>query len=256
MQVRQESLGRYWEYGVVSLILPGLGHLLQGRPLRALLWFGGALVLWGVLLALSSSGASPQETLWLVMTPLLAGYHCASMYAALRGHQRQFETLHSLQTALDALPAYLWKQAIGGAFAVVGVIVVVLWTGNLADSVWAQLHAGWGARGWRAFGWGGLLSQTLLLWGMVAFGGWLFWQGYKEQKTEEPRRREQLLTAQALQNGGAITLAEASLVLNLTLAEARDYLEQLVQLGLAQRDEEEGLARYWLQPSRGADTRY
>lgn len=255
MQVRSEGLRQYREYGLASLILPGLGHLLQGMPFRALLWFGGALILWGFLLALSGSGAGPGETLWLFMTPLTAGYHCASMYAALRARQHQVGVAPPLQTVWDVLPSYLWKQAIGGALAVVGVIVIVLWTGKFADSMWARLHGGWGAWGWRAIGWGELLSQTLLLWGMAAFGGWLFWQGYKEQQTEEPRQRERLLTAQALQNGGAVTVAEASLALNLTLTEARDYMEQLVQQGLAQREEEAGLLRYRLQPPNGSDTR-
>jgi DNA-binding IclR family transcriptional regulator len=57
-----------------------------------------------------------------------------------------------------------------------------------------------------------------------------------------------MLIAQALRNGGVITPAEASLTLNMTLAEARDYLERLAQQGLAQREEQQGLLRYRITP--------
>ncbi|MCX7992353.1 MAG: hypothetical protein N2651_01660 [Fimbriimonadales bacterium] len=250
MQVHAESLHHYREYGLASLVLPGLGHLLQGMPFRAALWFGGAVALWGMLLAMVASGASVNEPFWLIASPVIAGYHCASMYAAIRAQQRQSGNLTSTQTVSQALPTYLWKQAIGGTLAAVGLIVIVLWSGKLADFAWTRLQGG-GAWGWHGLGWGEILSYTLLLWGMTAVGGWLFWQGYKEQKEEEPRLREHRLIEHALQNGGVITPAEACLALRLSLAEGRDYLEGLVKQGLAQREEYEGLLRYRLQPSRG-----
>ncbi len=238
MQLRNESLRQYQEYGLASLMLPGLGHLLQGMPFRALLWFGGALFLWGMLLMMVASSPATSEPLWLIAAPVIAGYHCASMYAAIRARLSQSGDLSLLQTASQTLPPYLWKQAIGGALAVVGVIVIVLWTGRFVDELWNRLHGGWG--------WGELLSRTLLLWGMTAVGGWLFWRGYTEQKEDAPRQRERRLIAHALQHGGAITPAEASLILNFSLTEARDYLDGLVKQGLAQREEQDGFLRYRL----------
>jgi predicted transcriptional regulator len=244
MQAHAEGLYLYREYGLASLVLPGLGHLLQGMPFRALLWFGGAVFLWGVLLMMVASGPS-REPLWLIAAPVIAGYHSASMYAAVRARMRQSGDLALTPIASQALPLFLWKQAIGGALAVAGVIVIVLWTGRFADELWGRLHGGWG---WVNRGWGEMLSYTLLLWAMTAAGGWLFWQGYKEQKEDAPRQRERALIAQALHNGGVITPAEASLTLNMTLAEARDYLERLAQQGLAQREEQQGLLRYRITP--------
>jgi hypothetical protein len=250
VQAHAEGLYLYREYGLASLVLPGLGHLLQGMPFRALLWFGGAAFLWGVLLMMTASYAS-SEPLWLIAAPITAGYHSASMYAAIRARLRQSGDLALTPTVSQALPLYLWKQAIGGALAIAGVIVIVLWTGSSADELWNHLRTGWG---WTNRGWGEILSYTLLLWAMTAAGGWLFWQGYKEQKEDEPRQRERMLIAQALRNGGVITPAEASLTLNMSLAEARDYLEQLTQQSLAQREEQQGLLRYRLAPDTRTGT--
>lgn len=228
------------DVGLASLVLPGLGHLLQGLPFRALLWFGGAVLLWGTLLAFASS-APASEPLWLVMAPLIASYHCASMYTAVRAQlSRSSDTLPQ-QVASQLLPAPLWKQAIGGAVAVAGVVVVLLWTGKFVDTLWRQANFGWG---WQHWGVGELLSHTLLLWGMTAMGGWLFWQGYQEQKAQERLQREQALLAQALQNNGVITPAAASLTLHCSLREAQEYLEQLVQQGLARREDRNGLLYY------------
>lgn len=243
MQARIESLPQYRELGLASLALPGLGHLLQGMPFRALLWFGGAVVLWGILLSAFASSAPAGEPLWLITAPVIAGYHSASMYAAIRARLSRSGDLTFLQSASQMLPAYLWKQAIGGALAVVGIIVIVLWTGKLSDALSIQVHRGWG---WADWGWGELLSHTLLLWGITAVGGWLFWQGYHEQKIDEPRLRERTLIAHALQRGGVVTPAEASLLLHLPLREAYNYLEQLAQQGLAHREGQDGLVRYRL----------
>lgn len=247
MHAQTESWLQYREYGLASLVLPGFGHLLQGLPFRALLWFGGAVILWGTVLAMFASGAPPSEPLWLVIAPVLAGYHCASMYSAVRARQHRGGDPIARQAPLQTLPAFLWKQAIGGTLAVAGVVVLVLWSGNLANTFWRWWQQGWG---WHNQHWGDLMSQMLLLWAMVAAGGWLFWQGYKQQKEDEPRLREQALIAQALRNDGVITPAVASLVLDLSLREAHAYLDRLAQEGLAQREERDGLVSYRLIASR------
>lgn len=248
VQIRAESLYSYRDYGLASLVLPGLGHLLQGMLFRALLWFGGAICLWGLLLMMATSGGL-GEPFWLIIAPGLAGYHAASMYSAVRAACVRSGDLAITPTASPILPPYLWKQAIGGVLAFIGVVVIVLWAGKFADSFWVRLQHG---GGWVHRGWGEMLSYVLLMWATTAAGGWLFWQGLKEQKEEAPRQHERMLIAHALRNGGVITPAEASLVLNKSLTEARDYLEQLTQQGLALREEQQGLLRYRVIPESGA----
>lgn len=249
VQLHAGSLNPYREYGLASLVLPGLGHLLQGLLGRALLWLGGAVVLWRVLLEGVISGFG--DPLWLAIAPAVAGYHTASMYAAIRASLSQSGDRELVSTAAQVLPSYLWKQAIGGALAVAGVIVLVLLAGRFADDAWLRLQNGWGG-GHR--NWGELLSYILLLWAMTATGGWLFWQGYKEQKVEAPRQHERMLVAHAMRNGGVITPAEASLALHVPITEARDYLEQLTQQGLALREEHQGLVCYRLIPDKSVHT--
>lgn len=247
VQLHAGSLNPYREYSLASLVLPGLGHLLQGLLGRALLWLGGAVVLWRLLLEGVISGFG--DPLWLAIVPAVAGYHTASMYAAIRAALSQSGDRELVSAAAQVLPSYLWKQAIGGALAVSGAIVIVLLAGRFADDAWFRLQNGWiGGRP----GWGAMLSYTLLLWAMTAIGGWLFWQGYKEQKVEAPRQHERMLIAHAMRNGGMITPAEASLMLQMPLAEARDYLEQLTQQGLALREEHQGLVCYRLIPESSA----
>lgn len=242
MQTRVEGIQLYREFGLASLIAPGLGHLLQGMPFRAMGWFAGAVVLW-VMLFEGVAQLRNYDPMWVLMIPLVAAYHCVSMYAAVRARQAAIEARSPVEAALQALPPYLWKQAIGGALAVIGVLVLLSWAGQYADALWNAMHTSL-----YSIGWGRLLSQTLLLWGIVGLGGWLFWQGRKEQEADAPRLRERVLIAQAIQQGGVVSPAEASVALNITIHEARDYLEQLAREGLAAREEMDGITRYRLIP--------
>lgn len=63
-----------------------------------------------------------------------------------------------------------------------------------------------------------------------------------------------MLVAHAMRNGGVITPAEASLALHVPITEARDYLEQLTQQGLALREEHQGLVCYRLIPDKSVHT--
>lgn len=243
MQTRVEGIQLYREFGLASLIAPGLGHLLQGMPFRAIGWFMGAIVLW-VILFEGVAQLSNYDPMWVMMIPLVAAYHCVSMYAAVRARQATIEARSPVETALQALPPYIWKQAGGGVLAAVGLVVLLSWVGQYADAVRNAMYYG----SWQPLPWGRLLSQTVMLWGVIGLGGWLFWQGRKEQEADAPRLRERVLIAQAVQQQGVITPAEASVALNVTIHEARDYLEQLAREGLAVREETDGLVRYRLLP--------
>ncbi|GIV09019.1 MAG: hypothetical protein KatS3mg019_1110 [Fimbriimonadales bacterium] len=243
MQTRVEAIQLYREFGLASLIAPGLGHLLQGMPFRAMGWFAGAFVLW-VMLFEGVASLRIYTPMWVLMIPLVAAYHCVSMYAAVRARQAVIEMRSPVEAALQALPPYLWKQAIGGALAVIGLLVLLSWTGQYADAAQNAMYYS----SWRSIGWGQLLSQVILLWAIVGVGAWLFWQGRKEQEADAPRLRERILIAQAVQQGGVVAPAEASVALNITIHEARDYLEQLAREGLAAREETDGIIRYRLIP--------
>lgn len=51
---------------VLSLVIPGLGHVYTGRLVRALIWFAGALVIGGIL-----NSQSATSTVSLVVLAIL-----------------------------------------------------------------------------------------------------------------------------------------------------------------------------------------
>lgn len=233
-------------YGFASVLVPGLGHFLQRAPFRGALWLLGALTLW-YFLALSLSSWIYFELPASLLAPIVALYHCASMYAAMaRAYQVQREPT-PLHAAQEMMPVYLWKQFIGGVLAIVGTVAVVLLSGSFADYAYtwlsSQVHRGWGMP---RPAWGEFVSQSVILWGMTAMGAWLFRAGHKESETARQTLRERAVVAYALQHGGRITVAEASVVAQLPLHEARSLLEHLVLERYASESEEDGIVYYYL----------
>ena len=233
-------------YGFASLLVPGLGHFLQRAPFRGALWLLGALTLW-YLLALSLSSWVYFEVPPSLLAPIAALYHCASMYAAMAHAyqvQREQTPLHAAQ---EMMPVYLWKQVIGGVLALVGVVAVLLLSGSFADYVFSWLSAQAHGRGWLPRPtWGHFLSQSVILWGMTVLGVWLFREGHTESKTAQQALRERAVVAYALQHGGRITVAEASVAAQISLHEARNLLENLVLQRYATESEEDGIVYYYL----------
>lgn len=231
-------------YGFASLVVPGLGHFLQGMLFRGLLWLTGASLLWLILLVSVSEWVSGAPLVLLV--PAVALYHWASMYAAMVRACRPPREQLPLHTAQELMPLYLWKQVIGGTLVITGAIAVVLLSGLFADHALPFLsgraHGGW----WRPIAWGGFLSQSLILWAMMALGVWLFRSGYRESQSERETLREHAVIAYALQHGGRITAAEASLAAQLPLHEARILMERLVLERHATESEQDGIIYYHL----------
>lgn len=231
-------------YGFASLLVPGLGHFLQGMLFRGLLWLTGASLLWSILLASVSEWVYGAPLVLLV--PAVALYHWASMYAAMVRAYRPSREQLPLHTIQELMPLSLWKQVIGGTLIIMGVIAVVLLSGQFADHTFSffsgRAHGGW----WRPIAWGGFLSQSLILWAMVALGVWLFRSGYHERQSEQEMLREHAIITYALQHGGRITAAEASLVARLPLNEARILMERLVLERHATESEQDGIIYYYL----------
>ena len=246
MHAQGLQIPNYQMYGFASLVAPGLGHFLQRAPFRGALWLLGALTLW-YFLALSLSSWIYFELPASLLAPIVALYHCASMYAAMaRAYQAQREPM-PLHAAQEMMPVYLWKQVIGGALAIIGGIAIVLLSGAFADYAydWLAQQArggGW----WRRPAWGEFLSQSVILWGMTALGVWLFRAGYKDSETARQALRERAVVAYAVQHGGRITVAEASVVAQLPLHEARNLLERLVLERYAIETEQDGIIYYHL----------
>lgn len=246
MQIHGLQMPAHQVYGFASLVAPGLGHFLQRMPFRGALWLMGALTLWFLLYMSLLAGIDGGGTPYALVAILVALYHCVSMYTAMaRSYQAQRDLVPAIAVQ-EMMPVYLWKQVLGGALAVVGAIAVVVWSGALADyaSAWLTRHAhgGW----WHRPAWGQFLSQTILLWGMTALGGWLFWTGRKEREGALQAIRERAVVAHALQHGGRITVAEASMIAQIPLHEARTLLERLVLERHAIESEQNGIVYYHL----------
>jgi hypothetical protein len=228
-------------YGVASLIVPGLGHLLQRRLMRGLLWVGGAIALW-VALILTAGDTAHTEVVWVLLVPAIALYHCVSMYAAMTlASAGEGVAARSVQ---ELMPLSLWKQAVGGTLAVVAIIALVLWNGALIDHAFTAAHARFPI----GLGWGRVISQMIVLWAIAFAGGWLFWTGRKESASDLRAFRERAIVAYALRNGGRITVPEASMAAHISLSEAQALLETLVQAGYAHRVDEQGIAIYRFSP--------
>jgi hypothetical protein len=246
MQAQGLQIPNHQVYGFASLLVPGLGHFLQRALFRGVLWLTGALTLW-YLLSLSLSSWVHFEVPPSLLAPVVALYHCASMYAAMAHSyqlQREQTPLHAAQ---EMMPVYLWKQIIGGALVIVGAVAVLLLSGSFGDYVYHWLASqarggGW----WGRPAWGHFLSQSVILWGMTALGVWLFRSGHAESNTAREALRERAVIAYALQNGGRITVAEASVAAQISLHEARNLLERLVLERYAVESEQDGILYYHL----------
>ena len=246
MQVQGLQIPNYQMYGFASLLVPGLGHFLQRALFRGVLWLTGALMLW-YLLSLSLSSWVHFEVPPSLLAPVVALYHCASMYAAMAHSYQLQQEQTPLHAAQEMMPVYLWKQVIGGVLALVGAVAVLLLSGSFADYVYSWLASQAHGAGWLGRpGWGEFLSQSLILWGMTALGIWLFRTGYTESSTARQALRERAVIAYALQNGGRITVAEASVAANISLREARNLLERLVLERYAVETEQDGILYYHL----------
>jgi len=247
MQAQGLQIPNHQVYGFASLVVPGLGHFLQRAPFRGAFWLLGALTLWFFMCLVLSAALTHSEIPLALLAPVVALYHCASMYAAMaRAYQIQREQT-PLQAAQEMLPVYLWKQVIGGALALVGAIAIVLLSGAFADDAFNWLAQQAHGRGWWPRpAWGQFLSQSLILWGMTALGVWLFRAGHTESKTARQALRERAVIAYALQNGGYITVAEASVVAQIPLHEARSMLERFVLERYAVETEQDGILYYHL----------
>jgi len=81
---------------------------------------------------------------------------------------------------------------------------------------------------------------------MTALGVWLFRSGHAESNTAREALRERAVIAYALQNGGRITVAEASVAAQISLHEARNLLERLVLERYAVESEQDGILYYHL----------
>jgi len=246
MQVQGLQIPNHQMYGFASLLAPGLGHFLQRALFRGVLWLTGALMLW-YLLSLSLSSWIYFEVPASLLAPIVALYHCASMYAAMAHSHRLQQEQTPLQAAQEMMPVYLWKQVIGGVLALVGVVAVLLLSGSFADYAVSWFSNQAHGRGWLPRPtWGQFLSQSVILWGMTALGAWLFRAGHTESKTAQQAMRERAVVAYALQHGGRITVAEASVAAQISLHEARNLLERLVLERYATESEEDGIVYYYL----------
>lgn len=231
-------------YGFASLLVPGLGHFLQGMLFRGLFWLAGASILWLILLVSISEWVYSAPLVLLV--PAVTLYHWASMYAAMVRAYRPSREQLPLHTLQELMPLSLWKQVIGGTLIITGSIAVVLVSGQFADHTFSFFSGRAYGGGWHPIAWGGFLSQSLILWAMIALGAWLFRNGYRESQSERETLREHAVIAYALQHGGRISAAEASLVAQLPLHEARTLMERLVLERHATESEQDGIIYYYL----------
>ena len=223
MQVRQTEWWWFVEPELASLVIPGLGHLLQGRWVRALLWFLPAAALWTLVIHPDS-----WQIEYILLVPVALGFHIGSSRAA--SEQRA-------SGESGTIPPYLHQKVLGIVLMIAAGITLLLVGGIVAQelvNIWSGAfpHLS-GSRLARA------VSQVVMMGGIGAVGFWLFQLGNLAQQRAEEQTHQHILMERARQNGGILTIPEAALAAQISMEEAQQLLEQMVQqriVGLSLRE--------------------
>jgi hypothetical protein len=226
MQVRQTEWWLFVEPELASLVIPGLGQLLQGKWGRALLWFMPAAAIWTLVI---------HPDMWqiehILLVPVALGFHLGSSRAA-SGQQRA-------SAEGETLPAYLRQKVLGIVLMMVAGMTMLLVSGVLVEemmrswSVASSLSHVGVSRLARA------LTQVVMMGGIGIAGFWLFQLGSLAQQRAEEQTRQHILMERARQSGGILTIPEAALAAQISMEEAQQLLEQMVQrriVGLSLRE--------------------
>jgi hypothetical protein len=225
MQVRRTEWWLFVEPELASLVIPGLGQLLQGKWIRALLWFVPAAALWTLVIH-----PNTWEIGMILLVPVALGFHIGSSRAA-SGQQR---ALGELETP----PPYLRQKVLGIVLMMVAGITLLLVSGMVVEelaNIWAGAppHFMAGSRLARA------VSQVVMMGGIGVVGFWLFQLGNLAQQRAEEQTRQHILMERARQSGGILTIPDAALAAQISMEEAQQLLEQMVQrriVGLSLRE--------------------
>ena len=215
MQVRRTEWGWFIEPELASLVIPGMGQLLQGRWVRALLWFLPAAALWTLVIHPDS-----WQIEYILLVPVALGFHIGSSRAA-SGQRESGE--------LETIPPYLRQKVLGLVLMMVAGISLLLVSGVVVEEMtrnWStasslsHVSVSWLARA---------VSQVVMMGGLGIVGFWLFQLGNLAQQRAEEQTRQHILMERARQNGGILTIPEAALAAQMSLEEAQQLLEQMVQ---------------------------
>jgi hypothetical protein len=197
MQVRQTEWWLFVEPELASLVIPGLGQLLQGKWGRALLWFMPAAAIWTLVI---------HPDMWqiehILLVPVALGFHLGSSRAA-SGQQRA-------SAEGETLPAYLRQKVLGIVLIMVAGMTMLLVSGVLVEemmrswSVASSLSHVGVSRLARA------LTQVVMMGGIGIAGFWLFQLGSLAQQRAEEQARQYILMERARQSGGILTITRGS----------------------------------------------
>ncbi len=225
MQVRELRLGSHIEPELASLAIPGLGQLLQGRLIRAALWFFPTLALWAIILAPDGLG-----TEGLLIIPIALAMHLASARAAalsaLRGESSRPANLW------ETVPFYLQLKVLGGVLLTVAAFhILIVGTELIRGVIDAQMR--WAGTGFLPpsmsirLGW--LIGRLVMMTSIGAIGFCLYQIGSLSQMRATERTREHLLLQEARARGGSLTVPEAAAILQSSFEEAHELLETMAQ---------------------------
>lgn len=224
MQLREAQVGLGIAPELASLAIPGLGQLLQGRLVRAALWFIPACALWALALVPYELGAEV-----ILVIPLALALHLASARAVLLAeNSTQPDRPESLWSAL---PLFLCMKVLGGVLLAAAALHFLM-TGADLLRVLTEAQVRWGG-GFVPFSLasraGHLVERSVIMVGLGVIGFALYQIGSLWQMRTAEQMREQRLLQEAHARGGALTVPEAAAIMQLSFQEAHDLLEEMTQ---------------------------
>jgi hypothetical protein len=225
MQVRRTEWWLFVEPELASLAIPGLGHLLQGKWFRALLWFLPAAALWMLVIHPDS-----WQIELILLVPVALGFHIGSSQAVSR---------HRTGEAPAEIPLFVRQKVLGMVLMMVAGITMLLVSGVVVEEMtrsWSTASSLFHMAVPRL---ARAVSQCVMMGGIGVVGFWLFQLGNLSQRRAEEQTRQHILMEQARQHGGTLTVPEAAIAARISLEEAQQMLEQMVQqriIGLSLRE--------------------
>ena len=225
MQVRQTEWWWFVEPELASLVIPGLGHLLQGRWVRALLWFLPAAALWTLVIHPDS-----WQIEYILLVPVALGFHIGSSRAV--SEQRA-------SGESETIPPYLRQKVLGIVLMIAAGITLLLVSGVVVEEMMRSWSIASSLSHVAVSRIAHAVSQVVMMGGLGIVGFWLFQLGNLAQQRAEQQTRQHILMERARQNGGILTIPEAALAAQISMEEAQQLLEQMVQqriVGLSLRE--------------------
>ncbi|MFQ3610233.1 MAG: hypothetical protein SNJ72_01955 [Fimbriimonadales bacterium] len=238
------SVNRWWLY--VALLLPGSASLLRGQVIRAILWLGICLLLWGLLLGSYFIAyyfdTAPPLAIALLIVHLLHWRNAVNAFLA------------------DGQPLSEWlnqRPNMAISALTLGTITLLISASLLFNLALVLLNILLDPR------YSGFSTNTLLTlsgytpFGLIAalagIGGFLAMRwGWHQERLHLQHLRERALVETAQAHGGTVSVSEVVASTGLSFAEAKEMLDELASQRLIERlSTEGGQVLYRVFPSNG-----